>query len=116
MGDHDADFRLGEWVRIHGTVKKVRTSDHWTSFRTDYEAVAGPPSDWTGPGPGPREYTVGVVVGKRTLQTGTTHVPPYSDDAAVFKADGAVTVWIVAHHLHRKPVQCFGGQLERLGD
>lgn len=97
-----AAFQLGDRVAIRGTAHKIHSDT-----RTIYVAADGPPFDRAGPGRG-REYPEGIVIGKRALLTGKTR---YVGEP-VFRADGSVTVYVVAYSLHRKPAYCFPEQIE----
>lgn len=100
-------IELGTRVQIHGTITKTHVGS-----RTEYLETSIP-WDYTGsPQNARREYREGIVVGKRTYQTGTTS---YTCEDRCFAPDGSVTAYIVAYHLHRKPALCLPEQIEPLG-
>lgn len=101
------DFELGQRVRMTGTVEKTHTNYR----RTEFVATGLPVLNLY---PKPITYDEGFIVGKRTVQPGKTHISYYNyNSEIIFKPDigGALTVWLVAFHLRRKPVMCFSNQL-----
>ena len=100
-------FELGDRVVISGTVRKVYPG----AGRTEYKKQDGAPWDYMGTKQSTRrEYTEGVVVGKRTMQMGKTEGGGW-DYPATFRCDGSIEVYLVAYHLRRKHVMCLEEQL-----
>lgn len=60
--------------------------------------------------PAPAE--TGVIVGRRTVAEGITEHP--IGDPACFLPGAFIQVYVVAHHMLRKPVACLPEQLERI--
>lgn len=113
----EAQFSLGDRVRILGTVEKVRTPEGESTFVTAYKEVPGAPWDYSDPRAedGRRTYEHGIVVGKRHPQTGTmSYYPPSAyEDSPGFRSTGSVTVYLVAYSPHRKHVMCLPSQITR---
>lgn len=98
------EHHLGDWVRMSGTVEKVR-EDSRTEFREaplpvkyEYDCTE-------------TDLSIGIIVGSRSVQSGHTIRDYY--DGPTFMADigAAKRVWLVAFNLRRKPVMCFDHQL-----
>ena len=120
----DTKFKLGDRVRILGTVEKVRTFEDNGTLSTRYEEVNGAPWDYSGQrkeGDWKRTYEEGVIVGKRSPQAGKTYYSldeyySYNHVDRIFKSTGSVTIYLVAYSLYRKHVMCFPSQLEIISD
>lgn len=104
-------LELGQRVRMTGTVRKAHTGA--VGSRTEYLDAPVPGTGRQGDG---HTFTDGVIVGKRTVVTGTTH--RYYDEPSYFVSDpdSARTVYLVAFHLRRKPAMCWPEQVHPLDE
>lgn len=119
-------FRLGQRIKITGTVEKQRDHVTWSPkdpvhvYREvqerweELKAMAGN-----------TEYgmlrtrlieteatiTEGVIVGKRTMAQGFTYVEEWPESNCFLPCERN-EVWLVSFHLRRKPVMCFDHQVE----
>lgn len=103
------NLALGQRVLMSGTVRKAHTAD-----RTEYPDAGLPGSGLYGDD---RTFSEGVIVGKRTVVTGKT-IYDYTEGTRTFvhDQDSALTLWLVAFHLRRKPVLCRDDQVVAVGD
>lgn len=119
-------YRLGDRVRLSGAVEKVRDRSIWRpkeSQRIASEVAAGWQEIREQQGryefgllrtrwmPTEAPASVGVIVGKRTVQEGITEHYGY-EEAACFLPGGSRTIYLVAYHLSRKPAMCLPEQIE----
>ena len=98
------EHHLGEWVRMSGTVEKVREFS-----RTEFREAPLPVKyeyDCT-----ETDLSIGVIVGSRTVQPGRTERDWYEGPTFMADIGAAKRVWLVAFNLRRKPVMCFDHQL-----
>lgn len=98
-------FQLGQRVKISGTAKKHRTYAQITFIES------GLP-EWNDAWGKSRTIHEGVIVGSRTVASGTQF---YEDEYGTgFQQDTGTArrVWLVAFHLRRKPIMCFDHQIE----
>lgn len=120
-------FKLGQRVKITGTVEKQRDRTTWKpedgvhiyrEVRANWAQIKEAPTH--------PEYGLlrtrliaadlpaiaeGVIVGKRTMAQGITD-PGGWDEPSCFLPGETTQVWLVALHLRRKPVMCFDYQIE----
>ena len=111
-------FTLGQEVEFTGTVEKRRLTSSRTTYTSSrlpysqfYRTVKTDQGDTTESWV--REYTTGVIVGKRTI---SDHLIGGGYDEAIYATPMPGTqrsVWLVAYNLYRKPVMVSEDQIDR---